>query len=330
MTPPAGHISVETPAPGGPPAVVGALAPTDLAELIGAFNEVTTRLQGTHENLQREVAALKLELHEANERLSRSRRLAALGEMAAGIAHEIRNPLSSISLYARMLQQDLADRPGERTVAVKIGAAVRRLDAVVSDVLNFSRELKVRPASNDAAELLEQALESCSPEIPAGVRVVTDNAGAPPLECDTGLVRQALVNLILNALQAMADSPPVAGAHTLTLSCGPGTVQDERGGTVRLIVGDTGPGVPLEVRDRMFNPFFTTRATGTGLGLAIVHRIVDAHGGRIHVRNRVAPDRGAVIELHFPVRAAPMCSADGARFLGSPATGDSVAQETDS
>jgi signal transduction histidine kinase len=120
-------------------------APGELAELLGAFNDVTGRLQRTHERLQREVAGLKRELREANEQLSRSRRLAALGEMAAGIAHEVRNPLSSIRLYARMLEQDLADRPDQRSIAGRIGAAVHGLDAVVGDVLNFARELRVRP-----------------------------------------------------------------------------------------------------------------------------------------------------------------------------------------
>src|SRR5687767_8545993 len=96
-----------------------AMTPAELAGLMSAFNEVTGRLQQTHETLQREVVRLRGELREANEQLERSRRLAALGEMAAGIAHEVRNPLGSIGLYARMLEQDLSDRPAERATAVK-------------------------------------------------------------------------------------------------------------------------------------------------------------------------------------------------------------------
>src|SRR5262249_42196179 len=121
----------------------GQVTPAELAELMATFNEVTGRLQGTHESLKREVVRLQGELRDANEQLQRSRRLAALGEMAAGIAHEVRNPLGSIRLYARMLEHDLVDRPQERSVATKIAAAVHGLDGVVGDVLSFAREARV-------------------------------------------------------------------------------------------------------------------------------------------------------------------------------------------
>src|SRR5438874_11415481 len=110
---------------------------------MASFNEVTSKLERTHESLRLEVARLQDELRQANEQLERSRRLAALGQMAAGIAHEVRNPLGSIRLYASLLEQDLGDRPAEKEIAGKIAAAVQGLDGVVGDVLNFSRELKV-------------------------------------------------------------------------------------------------------------------------------------------------------------------------------------------
>src|SRR5262245_49927759 len=114
-----------------------ALSPGDLAELLGAFNDVTTRLQSTHDTLRAQVARLEGELRQANEQIERSRRLAALGEMAAGIAHEVRNPLGSIRLHARMLEHDLTERPEQRGLAEKIISEVRGLDAVVGDVLSF-------------------------------------------------------------------------------------------------------------------------------------------------------------------------------------------------
>ncbi len=280
-----------------PPAASAAppVTPGDLAELMAAFNEVTARLEGTHESLRREVARLEAELREANEQLQRSRRLAALGEMAAGIAHEVRNPLGSIGLYAGMLEQDLADRPGERQTAVKIGAAVRGLDRVVGDVLSFAREVRVRRSPVEASSLFSAALEACAPA--PGIRVARrdhERTDATVLDVDTGLAIQALVNIIRNALQAMEEAPPPPrGVHTLTLDA------PCPAGWAVLSVGDTGPGVGRDVIDRMFNPFFTTRATGTGLGLAIVHRIVDAHGGRVAVRDH-APARGATFELQFP------------------------------
>lgn len=291
----------------GPEIEAAADAPmtaTDLAELLSAFNDVTARLQSTHESLQCEVSRLREELREANEQLQRSRRLAALGEMAAGIAHEVRNPLGSIRLYARMLEQDLTDRPEERQIAGKIASAVKGLDAVVGDVLAFSRELRIRPEPAEGPQLLTRALEACwtLERAESGIRVVVAGSQASRddlVHCDTNLLHQALVNIIRNALEAMGEAMPLRGGHELRLQCGPSA--DGQEFTFRII--DTGPGVNRECLDRMFNPFFTTRATGTGLGLAIVHRIVDAHRGRIVVTDRgeeQAGQRGTIFDLMLP------------------------------
>ena len=284
------------------------LSPTDLTELLGAFSQVTARLEETHGTLRAEVARLEGELRAANEALRRSQQLAALGEMAAGIAHEVRNPLGSIGLYASMLASDLEDRPAQREVARKIGDAVRGLDGVVSDVLTFSRTIAVRPAPATPQELFDDALESCRHclDAPPAVRVVRrDLARRKPLRlwCDSGLMRQALVNVVRNAAEAMrdADQGPTPPDPSVTLDAESRAVRDASGGRTAMIalsVRDRGPGVSPEVMARMFNPFFTTRRAGTGLGLAIVHRIVDAHGGRVAVRN--APDGGACVELLLP------------------------------
>jgi signal transduction histidine kinase len=283
------------------------MSPADLAELVGAFNTVTARLQATHDALHAEVRQLKAELEEANAQVERSRRLAALGEMAAGISHEVRNPLGSIRLYAKILRDDLGDRPDSRLVAEKIMGAVSRLDAVVGDVLTFSRELKPRATWVDAGELLAASLDSARGEGAAwaGVSVrgpIVEPAGLS-VWCDPNLVQQALVNLIRNAAEAMAELPE-GRPRGLTLEArsvrrvqGEGA-QTQRVSMVSLMVKDTGPGIPAEVMERMFNPFFTTRATGTGLGLAIVHRLADAHGGRVSVKNARAG--GAIVELLLP------------------------------
>ncbi len=288
-----------------------ALTPVELAELLGSFNEVTARLQRTHEGLQRQVASLQRELSEANEQLARSRRLAALGEMAAGIAHEVRNPLSSIGLYARMLEQDLVDRPEERATAARIAAAVHGLNAVVGDVLNFARELRIRPVPANATALLDKAIEACTAgeRIPRVVR--RDVARVACVYCDPGLIHTALVNVIRNAYEAMADHDRPEG-HVLEVDARETSGHGDDAGCV-LTIADTGPGVSPDVIDRMFNPFFTTRAAGTGLGLAIVHRIVDAHAGRITVRAN--PCGGAVFELFLPLpgSGAGAMDRDGAR-----------------
>lgn len=286
------------------------ISPDELAGLIRSFSDATTRLHQTHEALRRRVESLQAELREKNQQLARSERLAALGQMATGIAHEVRNPLGSIRLYAQMLEHDLADRPEQQRIAAKIAGAVRGLDGVVGDVLAFARELRVRPIDLDAGALLERAAEACC--IAHGtvrVHVVTP---AAEVRCDPDLAHQALVNLIRNALQAMAESSPPPQGHSLTLES---AVAPD--GMVALRVRDTGPGVSDEVIARMFNPFFTTRAAGTGLGLPIVHRIADAHGGRAAVRNN--PDRGATAELVLP---AP-------RRTEAPAQAQEAAHESD-
>jgi signal transduction histidine kinase len=281
--------------PTPPSAPGGGVTASELAELIGAFNEVTARLERTHATLRGEVARLNTELSHANAELARSERLAALGQMAAGIAHEVRNPLGSIGLYARMLASDLQDRPEQLAIVRRIAGAVKGLDAVVNDVLSFARELRIRPRPACASDLLERALETAAPAgSPARERL---RVATPPPEaevrvrCDAALAHQALVNVIRNAVEAMDSCPAPEGGHTLTLSA-----EGVSDGAI-LSVSDTGPGVSEEVIQRMFNPFFTTRGTGTGLGLAIVHRIVDAHGGRVQVRN-TGP--GACVELIFP------------------------------
>lgn len=289
----------------GPSGAVGSLSPADLAELMSAFNEVTAKLEQTHAQLRAEVRRLSTELRDANEALQRSKRLAALGEMAAGIAHEVRNPLGSIGLYARMLEEDLADRPACRGVAVKIGAAVRGLDAVVGDVLTFSREIRLRAMLADASEVLDRAVDACRAELGEVVR--EDVAGEPVhFECDAGLLHQALVNVLRNS----GEANRAVGRAVVRVSAAVGVVDpsdpDPIGAAV-LRVRDEGDGVTREVIERMFNPFFTTRAAGTGLGLPIVHRIVDAHAGRVVVMNNsdIEPGAtGATVELRLPLRVA--------------------------
>jgi two-component system sensor histidine kinase HydH len=293
-----GTLTADIPAGG---VARGGAAPADLAELIGAFNEVTARLTESHETLQAEVARLQGELREANEQVERSRRLAALGEMAAGIAHEVRNPLGSIALYARMLRSDLPEASEERELATRIGRSVRDLDAIVGDVLAFAREIRPRMAVADVEALLLRSVEACcglAAELGVRVESRSPESGVAEFACDSAMVQQALVNVVRNGVQAAAEGgrSVVVSGHVRR---GRGARGGRGGGEIALRVADTGPGVPPEAIERMFNPFFTTRATGSGLGLAIVHRIVDAHGGRVVVHGGGGCG-GAVVELRFP------------------------------
>ena len=275
----------------------------ELAEIIGAYNAVTDRLRQSHETLSGEVARLQRELASANAALQRSRRLAALGEMAAGIAHEIRNPLGSIQLYADMLAEDLADQPAPLDLARKIAEAVRGLNAIVGDVLSFSREIRLAPADGSAHDLFRRTVAAMTPTLDEAHAVARIAGDDPGFRADFDLLHQAMVNLVRNACEAMGE----AGVVTLAAR--------RADAAVELIVRDTGPGIDAEQVDRIFNPFFTTRATGTGLGLAIVHRIVDAHGGAIAVHN----DGGAVFTLTLPLDAPASASAS------APAPADAAA-----
>ena len=308
----AGIGAPEAPVTGAiaPPPDAGALSPADFAELVSTFNQAAADLQATHVALGAEVSRLQGELAETRGQLRRARELAALGEMAAGIAHEIRNPLGSIKLYASVLVEDLADRPEERAVAGKVAGAVDRLNAVVGDVLAFARELRLRAEPVDAPSLLAQSLEACAEHAAAlGVRLdtVADRGAPAELACDPGLLHQALVNIVRNAVEAAADRADGDPAGRVVVAVERRTAMGEdaeRRSMAAVVVRDNGPGVPDEVRTRMFNPFFTTRDAGTGLGLAIVHRIMDAHSGRVEIASGSplgSPGRpGAEVSLLLP------------------------------
>lgn len=257
----------------------------ELGRIIMAYSEVTERLQQSHDLLQRQVAALREELSEKNRELERRQRLAALGEMAAGMAHEIRNPLGGIELYASMLASDVADRPESARLVSRIRGGVKRLESLVGQVLRFTREITVHAERVDIAAIVDEQVEACGRP---GRGATIEAAGPRPLMAtvDPALFAQAVLNLVLNAIEACG-----AGGRVAVAWGGGGDAG------VTLSVRDNGPGVPPEIVDRIFNPFFTTKENGTGLGLAIVHRIVESHGGTIHVSG--APEGGAVFEVRL-------------------------------
>ena len=263
----------------------------ELGRIIIAYSEVTEKLQQSHDQLTETVRALQSELGEKNRLLERKNRLAALGEMAAGLAHEIRNPLGGIQLYASMLAQDVADRPESLTTVRKISGGVRRLEALVGQVLQFSREIAAHPEPADLSDIVDTAVEMATAKFEErGVRCTVEGPRPLNVRIDPLLIGQALLNLLLNAAEAMG--PGALG--TVTVRFGrPAADSDVR--QFHLVVTDAGPGIPPQVLDRIFNPFFTTKDAGTGLGLSIVHRIVEAHEGTITATNE--PGGGAKFEI---------------------------------
>jgi signal transduction histidine kinase len=251
----------------------------ELGRIIIAYSEVTEKLQQSHEKLQETVVRLREELGEKNRLLERKNRLAALGEMAAGMAHEIRNPLGGIHLYASILAKDVAHMPQSLATVKKISGGVKRLEALVSQVLAFSRDIQVNPVPADLAQVVAKAIELASPKLDA-LSVVWEVEGPAemPVKVDPLMLEQALLNLVLNSAEAMEER---GGAIRIFYSSG----EEVGARQFRLVVRDGGPGIPAAVLDRIFDPFFTTKDTGTGLGLAIVHRIVEAHEGTIMASN---------------------------------------------
>lgn len=249
----------------------------ELGRIILAYSEVTDKLQQSHDRLERTVQLLRQELSEKSRLLERKNRLAALGEMAAGLAHEIRNPLGGIQLYASLLAKDVADRPASAETVRKISGGVKRMEELVGQVLAFTREMSANVQQADLADVVDEAIEAAGGALVLRqVELKIDGPRPMSVRIDPFLVRQALVNLILNATEAM----DAGGAIRIAWEPAP---EDTR--QFRLSVQDNGPGIPHAIMDRIFNPFFTTKDNGTGLGLAIVHRVIEAHDGAITATN---------------------------------------------
>lgn len=261
----------------------------ELGRLLITYGQITERLQKSHVQLTATVQRLRGELGEKNRELERRNRLAALGEMAAGMAHEIRNPLGGIQLYASLLGKDVADRPQCHDLVRKISGGVRRIESLVEQILQFTRELHVNPRPIDVADVVDRAVEYAA-ECFAQRQVRCQVEGPRPLKAlaDPMLLEQAILNLLLNAAEAMEGGGLVQIEYGPPLASSPAR-------HFHLVVRDTGPGFSPDVLDRIFNPFFTTKETGTGLGLAIVHRVIDAHDGAISAMND--PAGGARFEI---------------------------------
>lgn len=264
------------------------LTPEDLASILASYNEATEKLRASHDGLQQEVRRLHNELGRKNRQLERRKRLAALGEMAAGLAHEIRNPLGGIMLYADLLRKDLTERQDLVEVVDKIICGVQSLDGLVGQVLAMTHTVEPKlyradlsAAVSAAVELLDDQVRrhktQVSLHLPERLEVI----------CDREMIHRAVLNLVRNAIQAAGPS----GQVTVDLS-----VNDH---LAIIQIADDGDGIDPKISDRIFNPFFTTKDDGTGLGLTIVHRIVEAHEGSI----TVGPSRigGTTFTIRLPI-----------------------------
>jgi signal transduction histidine kinase len=259
----------------------------DLGMLLAAWQTATDRLQQTHQALRQEVARLTDELEAKNRELARKNRLADLGQMAAHVAHEVRNSLVPMKLYLSLLKRRVSEDAGTCDVADKIGSGLAALETTVDGLLTFTADREPQRQRVNIDELATEIIESLAPQLQAQKIVCRlELPRRVHVNLDRDMLHRAVLNLVLNALDAMPEGGELvitswSGAHVFELE-----------------VADSGPGVPDAIVDRLFEPFFTTKREGTGLGLAIVQRIAEAHGGHVRVAN--CPEGGAAFTLRFP------------------------------
>jgi signal transduction histidine kinase len=231
-------------------------------------------------------------------------RLAALGEMAAAIAHEVKNPLAGIEVMAGILKRQLTESPDAQNILADIIKEAKMANVIVQEVLAFVRPLRLQVEDVSVADVVRDAVtmaESHSQKGKIAIRVDVPES-LRPIQGDPHQLRQIFTNFVTNAFEAMNG----AGTIEITAVAIEGeeestTAEQTPGPMVMLTITDTGPGIPPEVIDRIFSPFFTTKPQGSGLGLAIVRKIVDAHDGRIDVGQR--PGGGTVFRVTLPVRS---------------------------
>ena len=244
----------------------------------------------------------RVEQLEERERLRA--RLAALGEMAAAIAHEVKNPLGGIEVMAGILRRQLTDSPEAQDVLADIIKEAKMANVIVQEVLAFVRPLRLQVEDVSVADVVRDAItmaESHSQKGHIQIRV-----GVPeslrPIQGDPHQLRQIFTNFVTNAFEAMNGTGTIEiTALALDGEEESSTAEQTPGPMVMITITDTGPGIPPEVVDRIFSPFFTTKPQGSGLGLAIVRKIVDAHDGRIDVGER--PGGGTIFRVTLPVRS---------------------------
>lgn len=262
----------------------------DLETVLAAWHTATLRLEKTHETLCGEVAHLTTELEIKNRELARKNRLADLGQMAAHVAHEVKNNLVPVSLYMSLLRRRLADDTGGLSILAKIEAGFTALDATVNDLLSFTAHRQPQWQTFLVGDLVNEVCDSLGPQLEA--QMIDVDIDVPPntlLTADKEMIRRALLNLVLNGIDAMPDG------GTLVIT----SYDNARG--FELEVADSGPGLSDEMKRRAFEPFYSTKQNGTGLGLAIVYHVAEAHGGTVTALN--CPEGGAAFTLKLPRRS---------------------------
>jgi signal transduction histidine kinase len=270
--------------------LTGALADLERAQK-RKIEETAAKLSETYAQLQASM-----------EQLRRADRLSALGELSAGLAHEIRNPLGSLEGAVEILRRPELPEQTRHEFAEMAGKEVARLKGLLTNFLEFARPQAPRRTFIEPQLLLESVSQLAGETAKmAAVTIRSESEPMAAVSVDAEQIKQVLLNLVLNAVQAM----PAGGEITLRSRQG--------NGSVLLEVTDQGVGIPQENLERIFDPFFTTRAGGTGLGLSIAYQIINRHGGHLAVRNN--PDRGVTFTVVLPVSQSEVSTTSIAKAL---------------
>jgi signal transduction histidine kinase len=230
-------------------------------------------------------------------------RLAALGEMAAAIAHEVKNPLAGIEVMAGILKRQLPESQDAQNILADIIKEAKMANVIVQEVLAFVRPIRLELENVSLADVISDAIALAENHDKRGGAQVTVDIpeSLRPIQGDPHQLRQIFTNLLTNAFEAMNGRGDVSIAAVAVEGDEETGPDHGTGPTVLVTVSDNGPGIPIDVKDKIFGPFFTTKPQGSGLGLAIVRKIVDAHDGRIDVGER--PGGGTVFRVTLPVRS---------------------------
>jgi len=249
----------------------------EFGEVAGSFNEMASSL------------------NEQMRKMQRAEQMAVCGELAAGLAHEIKNPLAGIKAAIEVLADELTSSKENHDTLLKVIAEIRRLESLMKSLLDFARPPKPQFMRVDLNSILEATIAflikqpSFSQKKTQFTKIVTDfGEYLPAIIADPQQLRQVFINLLLNANEAMPDGGTVT-VRTSHDSCG----------SIQISISDTGPGIQEDIRDKIFYPFFTTKPKGTGLGLAISKQLIEQHRGFINVENN--PNRGSIFKIKIPV-----------------------------
>ncbi len=255
--------------------------------LIGFAGVVSLFLAQAYRSTRTSLTSLERELET-------SRRLASLGRLAAGVAHEIRNPLSSIKGFATYFKERYRDNPDDQKTSEIMVHEVDRLNRVITQLLEFARPPVIQRKRASLQSLIQHSLKMIERQASAKQIQVLSHLPSEikEVDLDPDGINQVLLNLYLNAVEAMDQG----GRLSVSLS------GEEGPARVKIVVSDTGAGINKEDLEHVFDPYFTTKQTGTGLGLAIVHKIIEAHGGEVRVDSDVG--RGTTVTLLLPTLIA--------------------------